>query len=345
MDPNKLSGMRLDDGWTLERRRDLSVNGTGACNSVGYIAKHDNGAVGFVKVLDTRIDRYAPDPLDDLQLRVDAFQYERQILERCTNRNMSAIVRAIGFGRLDGDRSANPLYYLVFEMAERDLREHVDINQRFDLAYRLRVLHRAALGIQQLHNDQIAHQDLKPSNVFLFPQETIKLGDMGHAHIRDQKRPGRAYAIAADPTYAPPEQLYGHTSADWYLRRFGADLYLLGSLIAFLFTGSGTTPLLANRIRPEHHWEVWTGTYYDVLPYVRDAMEDVVDAVISSMGESVREHLTPLARYLCEPDPTLRGHPANRAGRGARFGVERFVSRFDYCAKRCELMLSKAIAP
>ena len=68
MDPHELSGMRLDDGWTLERRRDISVNGTAACHSIGYVARHDNGAVGFVKVLDTRIDRYTPDPLDDLQL-------------------------------------------------------------------------------------------------------------------------------------------------------------------------------------------------------------------------------------------------------------------------------------
>ena len=68
MDPHELSGNRLDDGWTLERRRDISINGTGACHSVGYVARHDNGAVGFVKVLDTRIDRYTPDPLDDLQL-------------------------------------------------------------------------------------------------------------------------------------------------------------------------------------------------------------------------------------------------------------------------------------
>ena len=336
--------MRLNDGWTLERRRDLSANGTGACNSVGYVAKHDNGAVGFVKVLDTRIDRYTPNPLDDLQLRIDAFQYERQILERCTKRNMSAIVRAIGFGEMGGNRSENPFYYLVFEMAERDLREHVDINQRFDLAYRMRVLHRAALGIQQLHSDQIAHQDLKPSNVLLFPQDIVKLGDVGHAHVRGAQRPGKIYAIAADPTYAPPEQLYGHTPADWGTRRFGADLYLLGSLIAFLFTGSGTTPLLANRIRAEHHWDVWTGPYHDVLPYVRDAMEQVIEALIASVDDSIRDDLTPLARYLCEPDPALRGHPVNRAGRGGRFGVERFVSRFDYCAKLSELTLRKVLA-
>ena len=270
-------------GWNLEDRRDVATNGTGACHSVGYSASHDDGSVGFVKVLDTRIDRNMPDPLADLQYRIDAFQYERQILERCAKRNMSAIVRAIDFGQLNGGGSTNPLFYLVFEMAKYDLREQVDINRRFDSAFRLRVLHRAAVGIQQLHGDQIAHQDLKPSNVLIFSQHVIKLGDVGHAHARDSKRPGEHYTIAADPTYAPPEQLYGYAPTDWYTRRFGADLYLLGSLIAFLFSGSGTTPLLADRLRLEHHWEVWTGTYYDVLPYVRDAMEEVMVALTANI--------------------------------------------------------------
>ena len=177
----------------------------------GYPARNDKGDAGFVKVLDTRINRDLPDPLADLKLRIDVFQYERQILEQSIHRGMSAVVRAIGFGILDDANSSNPIYYLVFEMAKCDLREQVDLSRRFDLAFRLRVLHRAAVGIQQLHGDQIAHQDIKPSNVLVFPRDAVKLGDLGHAHMRNEERPGTDHPIAADPTYAPPEQLYAHT--------------------------------------------------------------------------------------------------------------------------------------
>ena len=162
--------------------------------------------------------------------------------------------------------------------------------------------------------------------------------------MRNEERPGTDHPVAADPTYASPEQLYAHTPADWYTRRFGADLYLLGSLVTFLFTGSGTTPLLADRLRPEHHWDVWTGAYSDVLPYVRDAMEDVMTAVTMQMNDSIRRDMEPLDRYLSEPDPGLRGHPRNRTGGGARFGVERFVSGFDRRAKRCEYNLRMVMA-
>ena len=81
MNPENLSGIRLDDGWTLDRPRDVPTTGTGACHSLGYPARNDKGDVGFVKVLDTRINRDLPDPLADLKLRIDVFQYERQILE------------------------------------------------------------------------------------------------------------------------------------------------------------------------------------------------------------------------------------------------------------------------
>ena len=57
MDPEKLSGIRLADGWTLDHPRDVSTTGSGACHSLGYIASNDKGNVGFVKVLDTRINR------------------------------------------------------------------------------------------------------------------------------------------------------------------------------------------------------------------------------------------------------------------------------------------------
>ena len=129
MDPEKPSGIRLADGWTLDHPRDVSTTGSGACHSLGYIASNDKGNVGFVKVLDTRINRDLPDPLADLKLRIDVFQYERQILQRCINRGMNAVVRAIGFGTLDDANSSNPIYYLIFEMAKCDLREQVDLNR------------------------------------------------------------------------------------------------------------------------------------------------------------------------------------------------------------------------
>jgi serine/threonine protein kinase len=114
-------------------------------------------------VLDTSIDRDALDPVEDLKARVDAYYYERNLLAKTLERKMSRVVRAITSGEISASSGddANPSYYLLFELADGDLREHVELDRQFDPAFRLRVLHQAATGLQQLHLSLIAHQDIK----------------------------------------------------------------------------------------------------------------------------------------------------------------------------------------
>jgi len=345
---SNLIGARLENDFVIESARIATPNATGSCQSTGYIARASDGRRAFVKVLDTSIDRDAADPVADLKARVDAYFYERNLLLKTLQRKMSRIVRAITSGEIASSAAAvsNPTYYLLFELADGDLREHVELERQFDQAFRLRVLHQAATGLQQLHLSQIAHQDVKPSNVITFQEKGIKLADLGHAHDKAVARPGKMRLIAGDPSYAPPEQLYGYELADWATRRFAADLYQLGSLAVFLFTGVGATVLLGGQLRPEHHWDVWLGgRYTDILPHLIEATEAVMDETVAEAEESLRPQLMTLLSYLLEPDPEKRGYPENLAGGGARFGLERFVSRFDVLAQRAEWSMRKRIIP
>lgn len=335
---DKLVGASLKNGFVIESARVAIPNATGSRHSAGYLARSQDGRQAFVKVLDTTVDRDAPDPVADLKARVDAYFYERNLLIKTAERKMSRVVRAIDSGEItvpvpDG----NPTYYLLFELAEGDLREQVELERRFDLAYRLRVMHHAATGLQQLHWSNIAHQDVKPSNVVTFSERGVKLADLGHAHDRLNPRPGKERLIAGDPAYAPPEQLYGHEVTDWSTRRLAADLYQLGSLAVFLFTGVGATLLLGGHLRPEHHWDVWLGGRYDdILPHLIEGTEAVLDEAEAAIDAVVRQDLVVVLRYLLDPAPERRGHPHNLTGAGMPFGLERFVSRFDVMAQRAE---------
>ncbi len=344
---DKLIGVSLQRDFVIESARVPTPHATGSCQSTGYIARTRDGRQAFVKVLDTTVDRNADDPVADLKVRLDAFYYERNLLAKTLERRMSRVVRAIASGEVPAAELGpghNPTYYLLFELADGDLREHVELSRRFDIAYRIRVLHQAATGLQQLHYSQIAHQDVKPSNVVTFATQGVKLADLGHAHDKAVPRPGKHHLIAGDPAYAPPEQLYGYEVADWVIRRFAADLYQLGSLGAFLFTGVGATALLGGHLRPEHHWDVWLGGHYgDILPHLIEATEAVLDETANTIEPLVRSELTTLLRYLLDPDPERRGYPQNLAGAGARLGLERFVSRFNVLAQRAEWALRRQL--
>ena len=65
--------------------------------------------------------------------------------------------------------------YIVFELASGDIRAEIERLPNFDLAWCLRSLHNATVGVQQLHSKDIAHQDIKPSNVLVFGMDGSKL--------------------------------------------------------------------------------------------------------------------------------------------------------------------------
>lgn len=106
MDESRLIGMEIMDGWVIEKRRSRLPDASGGEHSLSYIARHASGGQAFVKILDPTIDEGAPDPIADLKLRVEVFDYERQIVERCNG--MSRIVRAIG------DGSIQPVFRISF---------------------------------------------------------------------------------------------------------------------------------------------------------------------------------------------------------------------------------------
>lgn len=337
-----LIGETLQGRWTIvaERRPDLAA--TGGTFSHGFVARSPSGEEVFVKVLNIRLNRALDEPLKDLEVRIQRFNYESEIAHLCAADRLSRVAHAIADGVLQiGGTHGEEFPYLVFERAVGDLRDQVVKVRKLPPWICFRVMHNVAVAIQQLHFKNIAHQDVKPSNVFDFDAVGHKLGDFGSAHLRARPRPGPILPVAGDPAYAPPEQLYGYAGDDWVLRRLMADVYHLGSLVLFLLTGEGATSRLARKLPIEHHWEVWTGLADDLVPILRRTTAEIVDGVlpsVSGLDEAKHLELAQILRYLLEPDPRLRGHPADRA-EGVPNGMQRLISRFNVFSEAARLRL------
>jgi serine/threonine protein kinase len=283
----------------------------------------------------------SPDPAMALQAMTNAYLHERALCTECRDKRLSKIVNIIADGKVSvqPDDFRTVVQYLIFELADRDLRSQMHLAQRFDLAWALRSLHNIAVAIQQLHAIGIAHQDLKPSNVLVFSKKTSKLGDLGHASVGSTASPLEGRQFAGDPGYAPPEQLYGYQPENWMTRRLACDLYLLGSMIAFMFTGVSMTMVLAARIPEPLLPSNWTGTYDEVIPYLRDRFGSAIDEVMLSVPREIGAELEEALRQLCDPDPSLRGHPLERRPHHNPFDVARYVSLLNKLAKRAEVGL------
>jgi serine/threonine protein kinase len=223
-------------------------------------------------------------------------------------------------------------------LADGDVRHHIALNNNFDLAWKLRSLHHIAIGLEQLHKHNIAHQDLKPSNVLVFSKKTSKISDFGRSAFKGHTPPHENLDIPGDRAYAPPELLYGYVIPDWSTRRFGCDTYHLGSMVTYFFLGVQMTTLLRQYVPDVLWYPKWGGDYYDVIPYLNSAFHEVLVKMDITMNNPVKKELIQLVAQLCDPDPKKRGNiTQNNASN--QYSLEFYISKFNLLARKAELRL------
>lgn len=332
--------------WHVVRRLNRAPSLTGGNYSDGYIVQNQAGESAFLKAFDFSEARNSPDEAIAIQAMINAYVYERELLKRCGAQGMDRIVRAIDSGKIDcPGEPGGMVFYLIFEAAIADARELMDQSRNLDLSWRLQTLHQITVALNQLHSAQIAHQDIKPSNVLSFGNNGSKLADLGRACSATATAPHAHYHIAGDPDYAPPESLYNWVSEDWNTRRLGCDLYLLGSMVVYLFTNQATTHLLISTLPPDLLPTSWGDTYSLVLPFIRNSFHHVIESFASHISNaSLRDALVPVVQQLCDPDPSLRGYPGNRSPHRNRYSLEQYMSLFDRLAYQSRVGILKAQA-
>ncbi|GAC1569763.1 MAG: hypothetical protein NVS3B3_24140 [Aquirhabdus sp.] len=193
------------------------------------------------------------------------------------------------------------------------------------------MLHQSAVALVQLHGAEIAHQDLKPSNVLSFKEnESFKVGDLGRSSSKKLRAPTDALPYPGDRSYAPPEYHYNDVPGTYIDQRLGSDAYLLGSLISFLFAnGVGALIATFQHLPPEYLHDQWQGTYQDALPYLEKAHTEATLELKRTLPADLAEELGDAYFNLCHPNPIRRGHPIARRQSGRPIGLDRYRSSFD----------------
>jgi eukaryotic-like serine/threonine-protein kinase len=337
-----LEGRTLKTGWKVLNKEGYKPGSTGGNFSVCYSVEKDNQK-GFLKAIN--ILAFLRDDVDLLQAMsemLNTYNFEKDILLHCRNRNLSKVSRLLdaSFENIPGFMIAN-VYYMIFEKADGDVRNHLNFTKIVDNAWKLRSLHNISIGIKQLHGIEISHQDVKPSNVFIFDKVVSKVGDLGRALSESFTSPHASMNFAGDPRYAPPEVFHRYVLPDWKDKVFAIDCYLLGSMACFYFTGQSMTALLSQKINPsinilslnfENALTYWIMAFDEVLVEIEDHTKDIED----------QQKLIDSIKMLCFPDPRNRGHFKNIKQIGNNFHMERFIETFNLLARKAEYKITKS---
>jgi len=334
-----LSGMQLEDGWRVVERIGSVAGGTGGSFSTPYVVERD-GQRAFLKAIDFTRALGDRDPTAALEQLTRIFNDERELVRTCGEHRMRNVVVGItdGVVNVPGGGAVPQVSYMIFELADGDIRRAMSLSTALDGAWIFGALKQVALGIGQLHSAGIAHQDVKPSNVVTF-ETVFKLADLGRASVRGGSSAHDELECAGDPAYVTPEQMYHFRLENWDARRRSIDLYHLGSLMLFLLSGVNASAALVAHLDPAHRPPPsghWGGTFDEVLVHLREANGRIVDEFPVFTDSAIRD--IAIARYLelCDPDPRVRGHPKNRVGLSNPYSVERYVSYFNALGARSQ---------
>ena len=104
---------------------------------------------------------------------------------------------------------------------------------KFDVDEALRIIGEAAKGLAAAASKNLIHRDMKPSNILLAEEGSVKVTDFGLARaLEEATRLTAADVILGTPNYVSPEQARGDEEID-----FRADMYSLGVTLYETLTG------------------------------------------------------------------------------------------------------------
>lgn len=315
--------------------------------SVAYKCRNDSGTEAFLKASDLS-KVLSSNPNDTMKLLLDAAQahnFERDILEHCRGNRMDRVVTALDFGNENVVHEGNTdfLFFLVFELADGDLRRRITQRQKIDLIWTTSALHEYAVAVSQLHNGSVFHNDIKPANALVFGNGGQKIADLGRATTPLMAVAHDYGQCVGDMRFAAPEQLYMLRTPTQHHERFefyrAGDLYNLGSLAHYLLVGTSMTQEIVSRLKPEFRPPSSAGGWGDyvdlVLPYWQTELGQILQEARSVTEEfkddSSRQQIELIVTMigeLCEPDWKRRGDRL-QIGKANQYDIARYISRLD----------------
>ncbi len=243
------------------------------------------------------------------------FRRERQALALLSHPNIAQLI--------DGGVSADGVAYLAMEYIDGvPLTEHCR-NLGLGLQARLRLFATVCRAVDAAHRALVVHRDIKPGNILVTHDGTVKLLDFGIAKLLQSEREFSTQTQLAPltPEYAAPEQFDGRPITT------ATDVYALGVLLQELLTGE----------RPSRDSDTWpsqavgsaeAATLPIPLVQLRRQLRGDLDNIIVKARDAEPERRYSNAGALADDiDRHLHGQPVQAHPPSGWYRTRKFVQR------------------
>ena len=201
---------------TVAGRYEVEKTLGGGGMAVVYLAR--DGELGRSVAVKVLADNLAHDA--DLRER---FVREGRLAARLSHPNVVRVYDA-------GEENGRP--FIVMECVEGEsLAETVRREGRLDPDRVAELGVQACAGLEHAHRAGLIHRDVKPANLLLTGDGTLKVADFGIAHVVEGTRVTEVGTVLGTAAYLSPEQAFGEQVTP------ASDLYSLGACLYELLAG------------------------------------------------------------------------------------------------------------
>jgi len=159
---------------------------------------------------------------------------EIQILKRMNHENIIKLMEVVtsqGEKIKITDRGNT---YLVFEYCKYDLTGLLEVHRKLLTQEILKGFMKQLLsGVKYLHDNKLAHRDLKSSNLLITSEGILKIADFGLARVIDHSILTQYTRQVITLWYRPPELILGEKTYG-----FEIDMWSVGCIIVEVLVGS-----------------------------------------------------------------------------------------------------------
>lgn len=183
-------------------------------------------------------------------------------------------------------------HYIVMEYVDGDDLKHLIRTQApFSIDRALSIAIKICAGVGYAHRAELVHADVKPQNVLVTENDSVKVTDFGIAQALSMTQPReRQRVVWGSPHYFAPEQAQGDPPTP------ASDVYSIGIVLFEMLTGR--------------------------LPFVGADQQELALAHIreippnpSDLNPNVPEHLDRIVQKVLSKEPAARYRTADQLGR------------------------------